>query len=49
MKKCYAEPEFDIIKFNFESILEGDDNGDFENLVPSDPQGYAGGYGGGLD
>ena len=48
MKKKYSEPEFDLYKFRFGSMMEGDDPG-FENLVPSDPQGYGQGHGGGLD
>lgn len=48
MKKKYSEPEFDLYKFRFGSMMEGDDHG-FENLAPSDPQGYGEGHGHGLD
>lgn len=49
MKKTYFEPEFDLYKFNFGSMMEGGDDPGFENLAPSDPQGYGEGHGSGLD
>ena len=48
MKKKYSEPEFDLYKFRFGSMMEGDHHG-FENLVRSDAQGDGGGHGHGLD
>ncbi len=49
MKKKYSEPEFDLYKFRFGSMMEGGDDTGFENLVPSDPQGYGESHGHGLD
>lgn len=47
MKKTYVEPEFEHLKFRFAPMM-GEDPG-FEGLVPSDPQGYGEGHGGGLE
>lgn len=49
MKKSYLEPEFEMFRFRFGSMLESGDDPGFNNLAPSDPQDYGEGHGGGLD
>ncbi len=39
MKKTYFEPEFDLIKFKFGSVLNDDDDDPDAHIVPSDPEG----------
>jgi hypothetical protein len=46
MKKIYTEPEFELHRFQFGSMMS--DDPDFQGLTPSDPQGQAEGHGGGL-
>ena len=40
LKKIYDEPSFELTKFNFGQIMEGDD---YELIAPSQPGGGAGG------
>lgn len=41
MKKVYFEPEFDLIKFKFGSVLNDDDDDSDSRIVPSHPEGQA--------
>jgi len=47
MKKIYAEPEFDLIRFQFGSMM--DDDPDLPALQPSKAQSYGEDHGGGAD
>ena len=49
MKKPYFEPEFDLVQFQFGSLMNGGDDPGFQGLAPSDPQSYGEGHGGGAD
>ena len=39
MKKAYFEPEFDLFKFKFGSVLNDDDDDTDATIVASDPEG----------
>ena len=49
MKKIYAKPEFDLIRFQFGSMMDGDDDPDLPALQPSKAQSYGEAHGGGAD
>lgn len=49
MKKIYAEPEFDLTRFQFGSMMDGDDDPDLPALQPSKAQGVGEGHGDGAD
>lgn len=51
MKKQYAEPEFDVIKFSFKNMMsDGDDPGEGgHGIVHSNAEGGAAGGNPGLD